>query len=495
MSLKTTLAEVNRRGLLGPRDDLADPVRIRALIEAELAAPQLRLFRDPASRLLACCGRRVGKNYTVSRLLIDTALGGPARRCFYVNGTRAEAVELMWDHPTNGVPAVLRHLGVRHVEHKSELKVTLDNGSAIRLLGADRDGFNRLLGTGPHLVVLDECQKTEGLRNAIEDVISFACADNRGRIVMIGVPNEYCHGYFHACATGGVMGWSVHNWDASQNELRPDIWERMLSDKALAGLADDDPTWLRNGRGLWIRSTRVMFLDVDGLGCLWDGTLPSTVPSRGGVPVPRSPDTRDGEMRFFAGVDTGTSPDPWAMTVGSWSREENVLREVHSEAHNELNTGQQAARMRWAMEVHGVRRFFVDAGAQGRQIAKDYVELHGLPVEAADKHDKATWQDQLIDDARAGRALVLRGSELHRECSALVYDQEAWDGGVRQTAPGLRDDLYHSWLYLYRGVRTSVDHTPEAPMTDAERDLQRALDLRTEALSGRTGRRRGPGPR
>jgi hypothetical protein len=262
MSLARLLREAERRGLLGSDEDRADDrweglvQRTTAAIRASLFPQQLALLDEPRTWSVAFTSRQAGKNFTAVRLLISTALVRPAANVIYLNQTFAEARRIMWADELDGVPAVLRSLGLVRGEHyrlnESRLEVSLSNGSTITLLGADRGGWEKLRGSKLDLLVVDEMQKAEddGLRNAIDQVLPACLVARCGRFVGIGTPDEFCVGVFHdACTRVAYPQFAVHEWSAADNDRRPDIWAGLLAWKAEACLDDDDPRWLREGRG------------------------------------------------------------------------------------------------------------------------------------------------------------------------------------------------------------------------------------------------------
>lgn len=235
-----------------------------------------------------------------------TAVERPAANVIYLNQTFAEARCIMWADELDGVPAVLRSLGLERGRdyrlNESRLEVSFANGSTVTLLGADRGGWEKLRGSKLDLLVVDEMQKAEddGLRNAIDQVLPACLVARRGRFVGIGTPDEFCVGVFHdACVGSAYPQFAVHSWSAEDNDRRPDIWEGLLAWKAEAGLDDDDPRWLREGRGRWVRDDQRLMLPLHDAS-LWDGVYPDLVPSVGGALVPR---TRP--MEHYADLDFG----------------------------------------------------------------------------------------------------------------------------------------------------------------------------------------------
>lgn len=498
MTLRRLLAEAQRRGLI--EDDSADDDRWVRLVErvvsdvrTSLFPAQLGLLDEERTWSVAFTSRQAGKNFTAVRLLVVTALVRPAANVIYLNQTFAEARRIMWADELDGVPAVLRSLGLeRGVDYRlneSRLEVSFSNGSTVTLLGADRGGWEKLRGSKLDLLVVDEMQKAEddGLRNALDQVLPPCFVARRGRFVGIGTPDEFCVGVFHdACTRAAYPQFAVHSWSAEDNDRRPDIWAGLLAWRAEAGLDDDDPRWLREGRGRWVREDQRLMLPLHDCS-LWDGAYPDLIPSVDGRLVPRAC-----EIEHYAGLDFGWT-DSAALVVGSRSREEGVLREVHSWKQSGLDTDALAAVVKAAVARYGIKRIYADA-ADPKSIA-DLSRKWRLPVVGAEKHNKATWIQDMRAKARSGRFRVLRDSPLHGELRVLVPDPTQLRRKRLEAPPGSEDHCWDAARYLYRGVFTEFPHAPEAPMGEAELAARRAVELRALSLGGAGDRKRTGGLR
>lgn len=474
LSLGRLLQRAQQLGLVetvaaADSDDWASLVEsVTADVRGQLFDEQLALLDDPATWIAASCGRQAGKNFTVARLLVLVALERTGASCVYVNATYAEARRIMWADAFDGIPAVLRALGlVRNRDYwlnETRLEVTFANDGRIELMGADRGAWEKLRGNKIDLIAVDECQKLEddGFRNALDKVLPDTLVSRKGRCVLIGTPDEFCVGEFHdICTRASHPEFSVHHWDASQNDRRPDIWNEMLRWKSERGLADDDPVWQREKLGLWVRQDDSLMLPLTELG-LWSGKYPELIPSKGGVLVRRSR-----PMEHYMGLDFGWT-DSAAIVVGSISREEGILREVHSWKSPGLDTDGLANVIKAVYTKYGVRRIYADA-ADPKTIA-DLSRKWKLPVVAVEKHNKATWIRHMQAKARLGQFQVLRDSELHEELKTLSPDQTKLRQKKLESPPGAEDHCWDAGRYLFRGVYESeVIHAPQAPQSDMER--------------------------
>ncbi len=457
-------------------DDLVD--RVTAEVRDSLFDEQLALIDEAGTWSVAVCGRQAGKNFTVVRLMLLTALERPNAEVIYVNATFAEARRIMWADELDGVPAVARQLGLLEAGvrlNETRLELSFPNGSKVTLLGADRGAWEKLRGSKLDLLVVDEMQKAEdaGMRKALDQVVPACLVARRGRFVGIGTPDEFCAGLLHdICVNNTHPHFRLHHWDAGDNDRNTIPWEGLLQWKLEAQYADDDPRWLREGRGLWVAEDQSRMLPLCDA-AIWDGTYPSLIPAVDGTMVERSRD-----FEHYAGLDFGFT-DSAALVVGSISREEGTLREVLSWKSPALDTDGLADALRPMLAKFNVRRIYGDSARPDtiQTLARKY----GLPIVGAEKHDKVTWILDMRAKARTGRFQVLRDSALHDELKTLSPDPMKLRKRMLESPPGAEDHCWDASRYLYRGVFTEQVRQPEPPLTDEARAVQQRRQAMEEA--------------
>ena len=480
------IAEAIKRGLVsdGRWEELAE--RAVGAMLAELVDAQSDFILDLSPLSAAYCTRQCGKTFTVARDLIVTALERPNRLCTYINATHGEARRIMWDDPVDGVPAVLRRHGLDEASgvrlNITRMSVTFPNGSVVECMGMDSAGYSKIRGNKRDLIVVDEAQKAAGLREAMAD-LTWCLMARAGRLRFIGTPNRMCRGYFHDVCTGAVDGWSVRRWSMADVTTRPEMWQRALEMKARLKQADDDPDWLREGCGLWVRSEAGLILPVDLFGALHDG-VPSVVIDSGGGVAPRRE-----ALRYLAGVDLGFVNDPFAIVVIAYSMDEGVVYEVESGEWANVGTDGQAELMKQAQRRWpGLNKFVVDDGGQGKQIADDFRKRHGINVVPARKHDRVHMIEELRTSLRLRQTLVRRGSPLHSDLSTLSWDEELWERGEYQPAnvDGRSiDHKFDAFRYAWREARAYLAQRPPAPEPEGERRLREVAEHRRDTLDPR----------
>jgi len=524
LGLATVLKRAQALGIVDDRTESGDwdsaVERVRAEIRSQLVPEQLALFEDGGRWDAACCARQSGKTFTAARLLVDVAVGGPNRICLYVSDTFRHAREAMWDDQVDGLPAVLHALGLEEGRHYrinlSQLRVTFPNGSFVELQGADRGAWAGLRGRKLDLVIADEMQRQEqeGLRAALRKDVPDCLMARRGRFVGIGTVGRALRGVWFEMNAGvhglcpALPGWTAFHWTARELRHLTNVWEEQLAYASAMGIdTESDPEWLREKLGRWVRDEQGLLHTLTERS-LWDGRdLPPGVRTRCpehhrlrlhcvcDLPVvPRSE-----VPAAYAGLDLGAGDgtpgggDPCAVVVGTVSREEGVLREVHSEERAAPTTVHLVEWIRGLMDRFGVRRIYCDPA--WKLTVQDLRSLYALPVEVAVKGDaegttEDLWHAERQAALASGLMQVRRGSVLHGQLESVLRDPALLEAGHVRQAAGQRDHALDAWRYLFRMVRTRHVQVPEAPLDPRqERELEMTR-MRAEALRGPSADRR-----
>lgn len=440
---------------------------------SELFAQQRKFVLDPARFKAALCTRRAGKSKACANYLLKSALARPGAICLYVALTRLSAKRIMWREL---VKMNAKHrLGVK--VNLSELSAELPNGSQVILAGADDEAdIEKWRGSAYDLVVIDEAGSMGAhLEALVREVLQPALMDHKGSMVLIGTPNSRCAGWFHDVTTGRKQGWSLHRWTVLDNVFIPDAKDEIELVKQQFGWDEQTPAFLREYRGLWVRSD-------DDLVYSYDPTRNDFDELPGDVQV----------WNHVLGVDVGFR-DRTAFTVLAWSDECPAAYVVHAEAHRGLIPSAIAERIVKLRSDWTATDLVMDCGALGLSLAEEFRQRWHLPIEAAVKTEKLGAIELVNGDFKAGRLFVRADSPLAEELRVLQYDTRSKlrDPNARREDPQQPNDLCDSFLYAYRHCR-HFRHSvaPAKPLPGSQ---AWALGLRPRPTRNDFGAEPGPG--
>lgn len=122
--------------------------------------PVIDALRSGIKRVALIFHRRAGKDKTILNWCIESLLED-TKTCFYCLPELTHARRVIWDGIDNSGFRVLDHFPDAIVadRNKSEMKITLVNGSVFQLVGADR--YDALVGTNPKIIVFSEYAITD----------------------------------------------------------------------------------------------------------------------------------------------------------------------------------------------------------------------------------------------------------------------------------------------------------------------------------------------
>ena len=166
----------------------------------QLTLPQSEILLNYSRFKTVVAGRRFGKTYLSVNMLLQAAVTGKDRHCWYVAPTYGSAKEIAWDMLIHTIPQ-------EYISrtNESSLMLRLINGSVISLKGAEKP--NNLRGRALDFVVLDEFADMRP--EAWFEVIRPSLSDRQGSAVFIGTPKGRNHFYdLWAKGMDGADDWS-----------------------------------------------------------------------------------------------------------------------------------------------------------------------------------------------------------------------------------------------------------------------------------------------
>jgi hypothetical protein len=380
-------------------------------------------------------------------------------------------------------------VGVPARYNESKLKMTLSNGSTLRLTGADnKKHIEKLRGQPFHEVHIDEFASYSPaiLSNLLYRIIGPRLGDYGGVLVMYGTPGHILRGpAYEATRPGSEIGrpyadrdepeykdwagWSTHNWTLQDGaETVPTmraLWKEALLEKRTNRWSDDAPVWRREYLARWatdisesvFRYRPHLFGDdavAAGIaeGAQWNQWSPPR--DRNGFAVlPKSH-----EWRYVYGMDLGHS-DPFALVVFAYSLTDRSLYQVYEYGKKGM-TPTDIAKLLIGPEltheplgglfaVTGYPEGIVaDTAGLGGMLLAELQNVHGVRVEAAKKADKHDAIELFNGDLIDGLMKILKGSQLEAELQDLQWDFDA-SGRLRED-PAARNDHSDAAVYARR---------------------------------------------
>lgn len=437
--------------------------RLGDIIQEEFTA-QAKAILDRSQYQAWVCGRRSGKTTGLLRRVLITSMLARKKTSSddvliaYVAPTKNQAKRLIWDK----LQSYTRGNSIEADYNNTELVCRIGDAQ-IWVMGADNDrDVDRLRGFAYRLVVIDEAQSvTADLDNLVNDVISPALADYRGRLILAGTPGPSCMGYLHDVSTSTDNTWSRHHWTVLDNPLFP-AWRnredwRGIAEKYLdeirraRGWSADDPTYLREWMGRWARDDQALVYAYDPTRNDY-----SNLPS-------------GHQWHHVIGVDFGMD-DAFALVVWAFAEDHRVLYQVDEYSISGKTVSDWARIISDRIARWSPMMIVADSGGLGKAIISEMVTRFSLPIVAAEKKNKAAYIEVMNSDLRSGRVMVKHNSQLGRTWLALE-----WAPGKKLEDPRTPNDISDAALYSYREALHWMSREKPAVVEDPSVAIERKM--------------------
>jgi hypothetical protein len=404
-------------------------LRKRSNLLAE-AFPEQRAFLESKVRMrAACCTRRAGKSFGLGLLLFKRCLEKANVTAIYVALTRESAKRIMW---RDVLKEIDRKYGLGASFNESDLIVTLSNGSTICLVGGDASEAEaaKLKGIKPVLAIVDECQdfRTD-LRRLCNSVLRPALVDNRGDLLLAGVPGNI-KAFFHDVTTGKVAGWEVHEWSAHNNPAVRVQWAEEIADLiATNPRVVETPAFQQEYLGKWV---------VDATLLAYSGyTVANDVLEHPNID----------EWIFILAVDFGWG-DATSLVLVAFDPYDEKLYILKAAKRTKQDVTAVAEWIRSWADKFPIHVYVADTAS--KQVVEELKARHGIPFEAAIKTAKSEAIAQMNADLITGKILVLQPQckALTKEWEGLIWDEKKLP--LRVEHPGCENHASDSALYAWR---------------------------------------------
>lgn len=492
-----------------------DPLRI-----ADEWFPEQRSFYDSKARLLAVIkGRRAGGTRGLAGHYIRQAVTVKGSQLLYINSTLDECRRLFWiGMQSDGVYSLVQKYNINAEPDRTRLTLHFpDSDSWIYCRGAkDETELSKALGSAYTEVTWDEAQKIRPTMSmTIREVLMPTLLDFGGRLRYVGTANRQQSGVFWDITQPDTKkrtgGWEVHHWNMLANPhfgravMRDDgtWWVYALKlDAPVSGphtktaiaaavsaarmkygieqlahdldVPVDSPIIQREGFGVWTPE------DSAYVYAIRKSANPYYAPAH--VREDGFPDVQAclldlpgdwTEYTFSMGGDLGFR-DAFALHCWAWHHADPNLYEVFSWKRAGLDSDQQFNAIKEVREILPLGQIVVDAGGIGLQVSvawsKIFVERYNLPIEPAQKDQKASFQDVYNTDIANGRCRFREGGETAEEMMMLQWSKLVSGTGKQIEDPTQDNHALDASLYAHRAsyaYRSRPEDKPPAVGTAA----------------------------
>jgi phage terminase large subunit len=432
---------------------------------------------DPSRLQAVICTRRSGKSMTVGLSIATAMERNPGASCLVIGLTRDSIRKIYW----KDVLYVINDVAKLGYEFKrQELAMHAPNGSVCYFVGADssEEEKRKILGQKFAEVWVDESSEYRiDLRDLVYQTLKPATSDYRGRIGLVGTPGEFLGPLdapmlFYAVTRDGYDatsdkrdgGWSVHRWTTFDN---PHM--REVHAEEMAEIERDRPEFKRTTKYL-----------THYLG-KWPSVSDHLVykySAENDIAEPPRCET------FCIGVDLGFN-DATAFVVTGWRKHDPTLYVLSAAKLSGLNLNQVSSEIHRLRAVYPAARIIIDGA--NKQGVEHMRTVNGLPLEAADKHDKFTYIRMMNTDLEMGRIRVTRPA-----CQSLVEEWRSLEWDRRSKVPRESDatdnHLCDAALYNWRASRHYLAEPPAPPKPayDSEEAFDRDVERRARGAKRRS---------
>lgn len=444
---------MNRGQLARYLEDRAKERRSASFTAESLCFPeQLAPLEGVGRRKVLRCGRRAGKTTAVAFKLLLAAGQEPAVPVLYVTITRENAREIIWGELLRLNDA----FALGGVASESRLILTMPSGTEIQLRGAHTEKeIAKYRGKKFKLVIIDEAQSFPDriIKPLIQDVIGPTLLDHQGELWLVGTPPPLRRGYFFECYAGKLAAgreqyhWTVrHNTKLPARVLGADI-DAILGDiRKEFGWTEDDPTYLREYEGLDIEDTEALLYQ-------WrEGRNSYSV-------LPSGPWT------YLVAADIGYD-DSDAVGVLGWPRHEQCVYLIEEHVHAEHDVTDLAEVIKPLIPKYKPITIVMD---EHKKTTAELRRRHGIPITAAEKHNKPGFIKLFNADMRKGRFKARTTSTFAQDCGLVRKDPDALVRGVLQELPaskgGFHSDACDMGLYGWRAAQHYLESAPPPDQT------------------------------
>ena len=451
------------------RKSLSDSIDLQRLRDPSFEKQnEVLQARDKRYKAINCT-RRSGKSVGEAIDHFEIAEEFPGSRSLYMGITLDSVSEIIWD-----VFKDLNKLGKYNCKFNNTKKIVFfPNGSRIRLFGLDvsERQMRKVLGQKLRKVSIDEAGSiTIDMKRLCYQMIKPALADNRPNswLTLLGTCENIPNTFFEAVTEGLERGvnWNVYKWTAYENPHMARQWKEEIDEAIENNPEVVNASWFRTHYlNEWCSDDDLLIIKLD----------------KAKNYLEELPNDRYG---FVLGVDLGYN-DATAFSVLAYSDNHDVAFVVKSYKETQMDITDVANEIRKIQRQFDIEKIIVDGA--NKQGVEEIKNRHGIPLESADKKDKATFLRILRDDFIQAKVKILEGEcgELITEWKSLMWKDEYKEKEDDRCQNHLSDATLYAWRYCYHYIfeppEPKKDPNTDEYMDDLEeREAEEMLQLQRE---------------
>ena len=404
---------------------------------------QVEVLNDRESRFKAInCTRRAGKSYTEAIDHFEICEKYPNSRNLYMGITLDSVTEIIWD-----IFKDLNKKGGYGCKFNETKHICFfPNGSRIRLFGLDvsKKQMRKILGQSLRKVSIDEAGSlTQDMKTLCYQMIMPALTDNApdSWLTLLGTCENIPGTFFEEVIEGREKGraWKVHKWTAYENPHMKKQWTAEMKE-----MQEHNPNIIHAS---WFKTH---YLNE---WCADDDLL--IIPAKKLV---RTKFVNDGSYNFVLAVDLGYN-DANSFTIVAFSEKHRRAVIVKSFKEAELDFTDVANQIKKIQREYNIFKIRIDGA--NKQGVEEIKKRHHIPMEAAEKTDKAIYLRLMRDDVLTGNLVMNEDDcgELYTEWTQLMWK----DSDRAKEDDRCQNHCSDSALYAWRECRHYLYAPPEPP--------------------------------
>jgi len=369
--------------------------------------------------------------------------------------------------------AVLKELDEKHNLgahfNNAKMIMSFDNGSEIRLAGADASDkeMEKFLGGKYPLIVIDEAGSfKQNLKTLIEENLEPAVSDYDGQIVMIGTPTRFTNGYFYQVTTGKEKGWNVSKWHTFDNPYMEENFRKKIAQlKERSPDVVNTPMFKRMYLGEWVIDLSELVYKYKS-----DKNRIAHLPDR--------------HYNYILAVDLGYN-DASAYSIIAYSFEDKhcYIARSFKETHQIITS--VANKIKALDARYRFTKMVIDNAS--KQAVEELKQRWGLPLVAAEKTQKIDFIELMNADFQMGLIKIVGKDckEYTKELETLIkadedskdYEHPAYDNHCCDAS------LYgwrHAYNYMFKEKAERPRQTPQQQVDDWEQKEVELLQNKTQ---------------